>query len=58
LLTFPGILNACALLPTPAFGRFFILTSASKLPEKAGFLHLPFEESQRKLHVVVLHLNG
>lgn len=57
-LTFPGVLDACALLPAPAFRGFLVLLVAPQFPKEARFLHLPFEETQRKLHIVVLHLDS
>src|SRR5262245_40338672 len=57
-LAFAGVLNARALLPAPAFGGFFVLAAAPELPDEAGFLHLPFEQPQGKLHIVVLHHDG
>jgi len=57
-LTFPGVLDACALLPAPAFRGFLVLLVAPQFPEEARFLYLPFEETQRKLHIVVLHLDS
>jgi len=56
-LAFPGILDTIALLPAPAFGGFFVLPTLAELPHEAGFLHLPLEQAQGKIYVVVLHLD-
>jgi hypothetical protein len=56
-LTFSGVLDAIALLPAPAFGGLFVLPAAPEFTHEAGFLHLPFEQAQSKLHIVLLYLD-
>lgn len=56
-LAFSGILDAIAFLPAPAFRGFFVLPAAPEFTHEARFLHLPFEQAQSKLHVVLLYLD-
>jgi len=39
----------------PPFGGFFVLPAPPELPEEPGFLQLPFQQTQGKLHIVVMH---
>src|SRR5215510_8831675 len=57
-LTFPGVPDPFALLPAPPFGGFFVLPAAPELPEQPGFLQLPFQQTQSKLHIVMMHRDG
>src|SRR5262245_62348932 len=56
--TFPGVPDALAHAPAPPFGGFFVLPAPPELPEQPGFLHLPFQQTQGKLHIVVRHRDG
>jgi hypothetical protein len=44
-LPFAGVPDPVALLSTPSFGGFFVLLTASEIPEQTGFLCLPFQQA-------------
>src|SRR5262249_46166708 len=56
--TFPGIPDALAQAPAPPFGGLFVLPPPPEFPEQPGFLHLPFQQTQGKFHIVVRHPDG
>ena len=58
LRTFPGIPDALAYAPPPPFGGFFVLPTAPELPEQPGFLHLPFQQTQGQLHIIMRYRDG
>jgi hypothetical protein len=45
------------LLPPPAFRGLLIMPAAADLAEETRFLHLLFEQTEGKIHVVMLHLD-
>src|SRR5262249_20167621 len=53
--TFAGIPDTLALVPAPPFRGLFVLPAAPELPEEPGLLQLPFQPTQGKLHIVVMH---
>src|SRR5215831_7436041 len=53
--TFAGVPDPLALLPPPPCRGFFILPPPPEFTEQAGFLHLPFQLTQRQLHIVMMH---
>ena len=56
-IAFPGIFDPFAFLSAATFRRFFVMPTPTELTEKAGFLHLFFEQAEGKLHVVMFHLD-
>src|SRR5262249_35831936 len=56
--TFPGLPDALAPAAASPFGGFFVLPPAPELPEEPRFLHLPFQQTQGQLHIVVRHRDG
>jgi len=55
---FAGVPDPLTLVSTPPFRRFFVLPAAAEFPEQPGFLHLPFQQPQGQLHIVVLYGDG
>jgi hypothetical protein len=54
-LAFPSILDATTFLSAPTFRGFFVLSASAELAHEASFLDLLFEQTQGKLHVVLLY---
>jgi hypothetical protein len=54
-LTFPGVFDPLSFLPPLPLRRFFIVPVAPEFSEQTGFLHLLFEDSQRKVDVIIVH---
>src|SRR5262249_16845196 len=55
---FPGLPDALAHAAAPPFGGFFVLPPPPELPEEPRFLHLPFQQTQGQLHIVLHHRAG
>lgn len=56
--TFACIFDAVTFLPSSTLRGFFVISAAPNLTEKAGLLHLLFEQTQGEFHVVIFYLDN